>query len=314
MIEQQPRPKVSVLILAYNHEKYLRETLEGAVNQVTNFPFEIHVHDDASTDGTVGIIKEFQARYPERIKPLFQKENQFSQNIKPLTKFIYPNLKSEYIAFCEGDDYWTDPDKLNKQVSFLDEHVEYSFCGHDVQMKYEEGMKVKERFYNKPKEGSFSFTFLEELENHFVATPTLVARREHVVSAPVSRNLVSADLYMLLYLLSRGKGYYMADKMVVKRRNKGGITVNPEYIKKVGRGQFLLWREVLEFTPRAYRLLVKDKLAQCERQLIKNSASRGPTSLTALLYSAILHDPFWLLGLSTWRRGRIWAQAKRGSS
>ena len=116
--------KVSVVCLAYNHAKYIRDALEGFVSQKTSFPFEVIVHDDASTDGTDLIIKEFQSRYPEIIKPVFQKENQYSQGVSIAQAFLYPLVHGEYVALCEGDDYWTDPLKLQKQVEALESHPE----------------------------------------------------------------------------------------------------------------------------------------------------------------------------------------------
>ena len=215
------KPRVSVVILAYNQENYIRQTLEGAVNQSTSFPYEIWVHDDASTDGTPEIIKEFQARYPHMIKPWLQTENQYQQGVKPLTKFIYPQLTSDYVAFCEGDDYWVSPHKLSEQVAFLDQHPDYGLCAHGVKVIFEEGVPVKENFYTVPRSGSFSFDFLDEMKNHFVSTPTLMARRTLVQEAPKNKTQVSGDIYLMLYLLSRGKGYYFEDQWVVKRRNTG---------------------------------------------------------------------------------------------
>ncbi|PTM02219.1 MAG: hypothetical protein DA405_13075 [Bacteroidetes bacterium] len=306
-------PKVSVLILAYNQEKYIRETLQGAVMQETDFLYDIYVHDDASTDSTPEIIKEFQVRYPHLIKPYLQKDNQFSKGVKPLTTFIYPLLKCDYVAFCEGDDYWIDPQKLSKQVAVLDANRNYSFCGHDVKMKYEEGMEVKKNFYIKPQEGSFRFNFLDEFLNHFVATPTILVRLEHLLSLPKNDNLVSGDLYSLLYFLSRDDGYYLADKMVVKCRNLGGITMNAKYINTVKRGTYLLWKEVQKFTPRQYKALVTITLAEYQRLLIKNRALAKDIALRELFFGAIINDPYWFLGRSRIHKEKILKEIKKAS-
>lgn len=124
--------KVSILCLAFNHAKYIRKCLEGFVSQKTNFPFEVLVHDDASTDGTAEIIKEFEEKYPNIIKPIYQKENQYSQGIKITKTYNLPRIQGEYLAWCEGDDYWSDVNKLQKQIDFLDHHQEYSICAHKV--------------------------------------------------------------------------------------------------------------------------------------------------------------------------------------
>lgn len=123
---------VSVYCLAYNHEKYIKDCLEGFVNQKTNFKYEVIVHDDASTDNTANIIKEYAERYPDIIKPIFQKENQYSQGVYIIDKFIEPILKGKYVAICEGDDYWCDEHKLQKQVEILENHPEYIACVHQT--------------------------------------------------------------------------------------------------------------------------------------------------------------------------------------
>ena len=106
---------VSICCLAYNHEKYIRKTLEGFVNQKTNFNYEILIHDDCSTDNTVNIVEEYRKKYPKLIKPIYQKENQHSKGIKISNVYQFPRAQGKYIAMCEGDDYWTDMNKLQKQ-------------------------------------------------------------------------------------------------------------------------------------------------------------------------------------------------------
>ncbi len=121
---------VSVCCLAYNQRNFIREALNSILVQKTLFPFEIIIHDDASTDGTAEIIREYEAEYPEIVRPIYQQKNQFSQNgIYPLA-FVYPQTRGKYIALCDGDDYWTDPLKLQKQVNFMEVNPEYALCHH----------------------------------------------------------------------------------------------------------------------------------------------------------------------------------------
>ena len=108
---------VSVICLAYNHEKYIRKTLEGFVKQKTNFSVEYIIHDDASTDSTASIVREFEEKYPDLIKPIYQKENQYSKGV-PITRNLQMQVQGKYIAFCEGDDYWIDEYKLQKASCF----------------------------------------------------------------------------------------------------------------------------------------------------------------------------------------------------
>lgn len=125
--EEREHPVVvSIRCATYNHVNYIRKCLEGFVMQQTTFPFEAIVHDDASTDGTTEILREFADKYPNIIKPVIEKENLWSRQDGSLTKKLNENLRGKYIALCDGDDYWTDPYKLQKQVDFLESHMEFS--------------------------------------------------------------------------------------------------------------------------------------------------------------------------------------------
>ena len=118
---------VSISCITYNHAPYIRECLDGFLMQKCNFDFEILIHDDASTDGTQDIIKEYQQKHPDIIKPIFQIENQYSKGQRGINiKYNFSRAKGKYIALCEGDDYWIDPLKLQKQVDFLEENEDYS--------------------------------------------------------------------------------------------------------------------------------------------------------------------------------------------
>lgn len=122
------KPLLAVNCITYNHEPYIRDTLEGFVLQRTNFPFVAVVHDDASTDGTADIIKEYAAKYPELIIPFIETENQYSKCDGSLQRRMNACIRGEYVAFCEGDDWWTDPLKLQKQVDFLEANPDYGLC------------------------------------------------------------------------------------------------------------------------------------------------------------------------------------------
>lgn len=113
---------VSIRCIAYNQEAYIRQCLDGFVMQKTNFRFEAIVHDDASTDGTADIIKEYAAKYPDIIKPILESENQYSKGGNILYNIMENHLYGKYVCICEGDDYWTDPNKLQKQVDYLESH------------------------------------------------------------------------------------------------------------------------------------------------------------------------------------------------
>lgn len=127
---------VSVLCMVYNHEEFLRNCLDGFVCQETNFPFEIIIHDDKSTDHSADIIREYAEQYPNLFRPIFQKENQYSQGISIFTKYMMPLVRGRYIAFCEGDDYWCDPHKLQRQFDYMENHPECTLCTHNSRFHY----------------------------------------------------------------------------------------------------------------------------------------------------------------------------------
>ncbi len=136
---------VSVLCAAYNQEKYIRQTLESLVMQKTNFPFEIIVNDDASTDKTPEIIKEYADKYPNIIKPIYQKENKYSKGLSINIECLYPKAKGKYLAWCEGDDFWTDENKLQIQYDIMEKNPNCHLCVHKVQMIAENGEFIRFR-------------------------------------------------------------------------------------------------------------------------------------------------------------------------
>ena len=129
---------VSICCITYNHEKYIKKTLDGFLNQETDFKFEILIHDDCSSDSTTKIIREYEKKYPDLIFPIYQKENQYSKGIKITPSFQFPRAKGKYIAMCEGDDYWKDKKKLQKQFNVMEKNENCSICTHIVQYIDEE--------------------------------------------------------------------------------------------------------------------------------------------------------------------------------
>lgn len=121
---------VSIICNTYNHEKYIKDALDGFLMQKTNFKYEVLIHDDASTDRTVDIIREYEKKYPDIIKPIYQTENQYSKKNGMIRKLQTERIRGKYTALCEGDDYWTDADKLQRQVDFLENNPEYTLCIH----------------------------------------------------------------------------------------------------------------------------------------------------------------------------------------
>lgn len=210
---------VSVYCLAYNHEKYIRMALEGFVSQKTTFKYEVFVHDDASTDNTAEIIREYAEKYPEIIKPIFQTENQYSQGVKIVTKYIYPKMQGKYVAICEGDDYWCDNLKLQKQVDFLEAHAEYSACVHKTRI-----FNVKKNRYegciSKAKKDTDLF-FKDVIYGGSSAyhTSSLLMKREYCFNRPSYFQVAKGygDYPLSVYLTTDSKIRCLSDTMSVYR-------------------------------------------------------------------------------------------------
>jgi glycosyltransferase involved in cell wall biosynthesis len=144
--QNNSNPVISIICNAYNHEKYIVQALDSFLMQKVNVPFEILIHDDASSDRTPEIIRRYEEQYPGVVKPMFQKENQGSKGYYSMTiDFQMPRVRGKYIAFCEGDDYWTDENKLQIQYDFMEAHPEYSICCHAYNMVDKEGNLLEER-------------------------------------------------------------------------------------------------------------------------------------------------------------------------
>ena len=162
---------VSIKCITYNHEPYIRQCLEGFVMQKTNFRFEAVVHDDASTDGTADIIREYAEKYPDIIKPIYETENQYSKKDGSLGRIMDAACTGKYIAMCEGDDYWTDPLKLQKQVDILESNPEVGLVHTDFDL-----VKGKRRHFKRSSKPEGYLSFI--LNGNFkIGTLTVVYRR-----------------------------------------------------------------------------------------------------------------------------------------
>ena len=231
---QQGVPLVTIRCLVYNHEPFLRQCLDGFVMQQTTFPFEAIVHDDASTDGSAAIIREYAEKYPDIIKPIYETENQYHKHDASIGRAIRAAMHpdSKYIATCEGDDYWTDPNKLQIQVDFLESHPDYYMTCHAFVIFDEETKRFQDhpfvdelplspfngRLYCSPTLNDFFFSAW------FVKTLSLVRRREQFISDDILRRYKCAYDYIVgYYMMKKGKCALFKDVMGVYRRHGGGV-------------------------------------------------------------------------------------------
>jgi glycosyltransferase involved in cell wall biosynthesis len=214
------QPVVSICCITFNHESYVEDALKSFLMQETEFPFEILIHDDASSDRTSSIIQEYEAKYPEIIKPIYQKENQFSKGIHPNPTFNFSRAKGEFIALCEGDDFWISNDKLEKQVAALQENPECVLCFHDAKKIDDAGgvigsmVPCKKRYLSRRELAKSPFT------------PTLT-RMFRNVGFPWKNELnlpTAMDVCLAAYLSKFGGAVYLgSDVLAAYRVHEGGV-------------------------------------------------------------------------------------------
>lgn len=209
-------PLVSICCITYNHETFVGKTLNGFISQITDFPFEILIHDDCSTDHTKDILARFAQRYAGPIQILYEEENQFSKGVNIAFDILLPLVRGKYVAICEGDDWWTDPNKLQTQISFMEAHPECSLTVHNgirqncatgeqtiINPFAQEGFLSEDEMY-------FSFMNNPPTASFVVRTAALTCFPEYLRRAPV------VDDVLRLYCYEQGPVYYF-DKVMCFR-------------------------------------------------------------------------------------------------
>ena len=213
-------PLLSIVCLAYNHASFIRKALESFLQQETDFPFEVIVHDDASTDTTAAIIADYAARYPSIIKPIYQTQNQFSLG-EPFSMRLFARAGGKYIAYCEGDDYWTDPTKLQQQVDFLEQHRDYVITFHDAFMFNSQGIIQSPQLTGKLRKDA---TALELMQGRPLSTLTVCFRNLIQELPPELLGVKVLDICWWSLLGAYGKGKFMEEiSPAAYRVHEGGI-------------------------------------------------------------------------------------------
>lgn len=220
---------VSICCITYNHEKYIRDALDGFLMQKTNFKYEIIIHDDASTDKTQDIIKEYEQKYPDIIKPIYQKENQYKKG-KKTSSIAFEKAVGKYIALCEGDDYWINESKLQMQVDYMEKHPNCTFCFHNAKEFFMEENRMtiyidKNAPYGKyiRKDGIYSPDQVMLIGyNGRIPTASFVFRTECIRNLPDwYYTSICGDMPLKLIITSYGYAHYIDKEMSVYRRQTG---------------------------------------------------------------------------------------------
>ena len=270
---------LTAVVLSYNHEKWLRKCLENICSQKTDFEYTVLVHEDCSTDGSKAIVEEFENKYPEKIQTIYQQENQYGQGINAVQKFVIPAIQTKYFAICEGDDYWCDDLKLQKQVDHLESHPECNLVFHNANVVDTDGSFLKTFYPRKMWNDKDLYRALEKPEGadltvedlirlDFTPTASLVGRTENLKR--VLDFSTSMDLVVRLLTAYGGSVHYINEVMSAYRTNNpksaaGSIQNSPERLKKYFYDRHVgLLREYDEYTKGQYHQAIEHEIKRKE--------------------------------------------------
>ena len=219
--KKKETPFVFVRCLTYNHEKYIEDALKGFVMQKTDFPFLAVVIDDCSTDGTADIVRRYEAQYPDIIKGIYLPHNFRSRGEDKRPYYQEYVDKATYWAECEGDDYWTDPLKLQKQVDFLEANPEYSLCFHKVNTLMQATGEMKEEFIVRDMPGDSSMVDLAT--GNYIHTPSVMLRYDKQVQKKIFSlgSCMPSDYVWWMLYAEKGKIFKFEEPMAVYRVGSG---------------------------------------------------------------------------------------------
>jgi glycosyltransferase involved in cell wall biosynthesis len=213
-------PVVSIFCITYNHEKFIRDAIGGFLMQETTFPVEIFIHDDASSDGTAQIVKEYAARYPQLFWTVLQTENQWSKGNKKILWDYLARQRGEFIAMCEGDDYWISPHKLEKQVALLEENHAASGSFHVARVMDDQG---NDAGADPPEVYQRDRNFEDACFSYWLPTCSLVFRRRCAPHDMAwASHLLMGDVPLIAELCHQGPLKFINEEMSVYRRHPGG--------------------------------------------------------------------------------------------
>jgi len=217
------KPLLTVCIITYNHSKYIKQALDSILAQELTVDWKLVIADDKSTDGTREIILEYQKMHPKYIELVLQK-----RNVGPEQNWLdlLSRAKSKYVLYAEGDDYFTDPRKLQTQVDFLEDNLNHALCFHPVSVVYEDGSLPDERFPNFEQHHKIEFNFNDLLGSNFMQTNSVMYRwrfeKEDILKV-FPRNIAPGDWMLHILHAQKGKIGFIDKTMAVYRRHASGV-------------------------------------------------------------------------------------------
>lgn len=262
---------VSIICITFNQEKYIAQALDSLINQKTKYKYEIIVHDDASTDSTPNIIKEYAKKYPDKIVAVYEKENQHDKIVKTgkgtiIGDLCFPLAKGKYIAFCEGDDYWITEDCIEKKVAFLESHPEYCALLHRTH--FFDCKENKFFAYSNPSTCEYDFTLKDAVFLRSHTTGWMIRKDIYEIELPkhLKGYRKFTDQGFGLYTALVGKVRYIPDVMSVWRKGvEGSYTSrhqnfskkekNSHYKKRVA-----FYKYLVDTLPKEYKIYAKNEI------------------------------------------------------
>ena len=257
------KPLVTVISLAYNHAPYIRQTLESIVRQETSFPIEVVINDDASQDGTADIIREYESAYPAIMHPIYQKDNQTVLGRNLIREILIPNIRSKYVAICEGDDFWTDMQKLHKQVTYMENHPDCSMTASSAELLYEEETICTIKRHTD--ECDIGADEIISGGGNWLATASLCCRTDIFLDYPRFRAYAAVADYPLMILSAlKGVVHYFPEVMAAYRfmrpESWSATTSSGQDIQRMREwmeDEIALYTRLLEYSPKHRKIILR---------------------------------------------------------
>jgi glycosyltransferase involved in cell wall biosynthesis len=265
-------PLVSVFSLVYNHENFIRRAIDSWLMQKTSFKFEIVIGEDCSTDKSREIVLSYAKKYPDIIKVITSDTNVGMRENSRRTKNA---CTGKYIAFCEGDDYWIDPNKLQIQVEFMEKNPDFSLCFHDAILLWDE--KTWPPKYFVPLNQKEVSTTEDVIENYFIPTASMLVRAEYIKRLPEwFEKIYNGDWATQLILSTQGKIKYIDELMSVYRKNIGGLSGSiGKDVEFVNGKKIELLNYFNQYSENKYADLINQKIATLEKDIKINKLKKN---------------------------------------
>lgn len=283
-------PLVSVVMITYGHEAFILDAIKGVVNQKTMFPVEIIISDDHSPDQTEKVVRDYLKSMVTTFRITYVRHRTNKGMMQNLI-WALRQCQGSYIALCEGDDYWTDPHKLQKQVEYMELHPDCTLAAHDCTIVHE-GLPAKQNAsYSNPHRDNtaFRFDFIDEFNRHFIPNASVVFRKCHWfddMTRYLEQNHIG-DIPLFLFALRNGHGYYINEQLSVYRRHAGGITQSGPWRDNKLERLYLNWLKIAPGVPTAYQRFMNIRLAKFELELARRYAKQfSPKSVRYIWLSA----------------------------